>query len=419
MKFSGSSGMRMQYSRELVDEIYRLGFSLGSKYGDIAVAGDFRKTTEPLMHVLMGAILAAGADVSFGGHVPTPSLAYATKNHDAGAMITASHNPPEYNGVKLWNRDGSAFSEGQMRELSVGKISTWKDVGRTVEEDMVGAHRNAILNDSKQLNIKIVVDCANGAGSVLTPFLLKDMGAEVITMNCHPSGLFPGHPSEPNKENLRALRDMVLRTGADLGIAHDGDADRFIAITSSGRYLSGDEILAIFTKYYGFRRIVAPVNSSMLLSEFAEVVPCKVGDANVSQMMKNRGVEFGGENSGTQIFASWRFTPDAIYAAVKFAEIAEREDIDAIVSEFPKFHTLRRSYRYEKRESVERKIKEIVKDYEAITVDGYRVNLDDSWFLIRFSGTEPKVRVTVESKSKDRGEKIMMEIEREIKEALK
>ncbi len=409
MKFSGSSGVRMLWSKDLLDFAYNMSMVLGKRFGRVVVGGDFRTTSKAIMHVMSGALSASGADTYIAGAVPTPTLAFATQNFDIGVMITASHNPPEYNGIKLWNPDGSAVADTM--ELESGEICNWHDVGKIAEYDARAMHMNALIEHFDSLELRVVVDCANGAASVITPFVLRALGAEVITLNCHPSGTFPGHPSEPSKANLESLKRVVTSTGADLGIAHDGDADRFIAVTSSGQYLNGDYILAVFLKALNLNKIVAPVNSSMLLDNFAKVVRVKVGDANVSQEMKKRGVEFGGEVSGTQIFANWRYTPDAIYAALKFAKLAEKYDIDSIVSEFPTYHTLRKSIVYSDREIMEAKIERVVREYDNVNlVDGYRVELEGGWFLIRFSGTEPKVRITVEHADRDKAKSILARI---------
>jgi len=405
----------MKWSVDLLNFAHHLGLSLGNKYSSIVIASDFRETSDSLLSVMAGAIMAGGADVYYGGKVPTPVLAFGARNHDAGVMITASHNPPEYNGIKLWNSDGSAFTDEQMNEIIGEEVEEWYETGKWREENIIEDYRQAILKEFSFLNLKTVVDCSNGAGSVITPFLLRELGAEVVTLNCYPSGQFPGHESEPSEKNLEVLKRMVVNKKADLGIAHDGDADRFIAITASGKYLSGDYILAIFIKALGFSKIVAPVDSSMLLDNFAEVIRCKVGDANVSHVMKEKDVEFGGENSGTQIFAKWRYTPDAIYAALKFAEISMKEDIDSMIDSFPRYHTLRKSVYYENRGEVKRKIEEFVKDYEVERIDGYRVSLDNGWFLIRFSGTEPKVRITVEFEDEKRAEEVMESIVKTLK----
>jgi len=405
----------MKWSVDLLNFAHHLGLSLGNKYSSIVIASDFRETSDSLLSVMAGAIMAGGADVYYGGKVPTPVLAFGARNHDAGVMITASHNPPEYNGIKLWNSDGSAFTDEQMNEIIGEEVEEWYETGKWREENIIEDYRQAILKEFSFLNLKTVVDCSNGAGSVITPFLLRELGVEVVTLNCHPSGQFPGHESEPSEENLEYLKRMVVRCKADLGIAHDGDADRFIAVTPKGRYLSGDYILALFSKVLGYRKIVAPVDSSMLLENFAEVLRCKVGDANVSHMMKSWGVEFGGENSGTQIFAKWRYTPDAIYAALKFSEITMREDIDALVESFPRYNIIRKSIYYENREDMEKKIEEFVKDYDVERIDGYRVSLGDGWFLIRFSGTEPKIRITVEFEDEKKAKKVIEDIVKALK----
>ncbi len=408
MKFTGSSGVRMKWGKELFDFANEIGLRIGGSYERVIIGGDFRTTTKTIIHILSGAISAAGCDVDIAGHVPTPSLAYAAQKYDLGVMVTASHNPSEYNGIKLWNPDGSALNEFKFEGINVAE---WDRIGKVDEFDAVSYHFNALIKEFRNIDLKVVIDCANGASSVLSPYVFKALGAKVITLNCHPSGLFPGHPSEPTEQNLKYLKEMVIKTGSDLGIAHDGDSDRFVAITSSGRYVDGDHILAVFTKILGFEKIVAPVDSSMLLDSLAKVVRVKVGDANVSMVMKEQNIEFGGENSGTQIFGDWRYTPDAIYAALKFAEIASKHDIDEVIDSFPTYCTIRKSLIYDDRKDMERKVKKLVSEYDNVTsIDGFRVSMKNGWFLIRFSGTEPKVRVTVEHEDRKKAEALMDEI---------
>ena len=411
MKFSGSSGIRAPWSSELFALVQEIGFSLGKEYENVVVGSDFRRTSGLLSHLLISSLLSSGAWVTYGGRVPTPSLAFSTKHFDAGIMITASHNPPEYNGLKFFNPDGSSFSGAQIGDLINGRreFAGWNEIKEPVFKNILKEHIEEIIKNSKELDLKIVVDCSNGSASIITPKILGMLGARVITINCHPDGNFPGHESEPSEENLKQLKRVVIKSKANLGIAHDGDGDRFIAISPQGKYINGDYILAIFTKIYRFKRIVAPVDSSMLLENFAEVIRCRVGDANVSQIMKEKNVEFGGEQSGTQIFSRWNYSPDAIYSAVKFSEIVMNKDVDEIISSFPEYKILRKSIEYRDREEMEKKIKKYVENYEYIDIDGFRVVLDNSWFLIRFSGTEPKIRITVEGEE-DKIKNIMDDI---------
>ncbi len=411
MKYTGSSGIRMKWSEELIDVAKMLGTSLGSTYDRVIIASDFRETSDALKSTMIGTLLSAGSEVYDAGKMPTPTLAYGAKDFDMGIMITASHNPPEYNGIKLWNPDGSAFTEKQMNEISKNKgVEEWNSVGKLHGADALRRHMDAIIESSEGFKgLKVVVDCSNGASSVISPYVLRKLGAEVLTINCHPDGSFPGHPSEPSEENLELLKRMAVKRNA-IGIAHDGDADRFIAVSPSGRYLDGDKIMAIFIKEMGFRKVVVPVNSSMLIDRFAKVIRCPVGDANVSWKIKEAGYEFGGEQSGTQIFADWRYTPDAIYSAVKFAEIAYRTDIDDILNGFPEYVTLRKSIYYTDRAKMEEKIERFMEGKNPDRTDGWRVDMKDVWFLIRFSGTEPKVRITVEAEEREEAERMMNEI---------
>ncbi len=413
MKYIGSSGIRMKWGPELVEIGRNIGHAMSEKYENVIIASDFRESSDSLVEIIKGALLSSGTSLYDAGKVPTPTLAYAAKDFDAGIMVTASHNPPEYNGIKLWNPDGSAFSEEQMKELKEDKadIASWEKTGGLYNFDALSLHKEAIIKNANSLEgLKVIVDCSNGASCVITPYLLRILGAEVTTINCHPDGRFPGHSSEPSEENLELLRKMVPRKGADLGIAHDGDADRFIAVSSSGRYLNGDMIMAVFIREFGYGKVVAPVDSSMLLENYAEVERSKVGDANVSQRIKELGYEFGGEQSGTQIFAEWRLTPDAIYSAVKFSEIALNNNIDEIIDSFPSYTTLRKSIFYEDRKKMEGSIERFLKEYEVLRIDGWRVKMDDLWFLIRFSGTEPKIRITVEAEDKGKAEEMMKRI---------
>ena len=417
MKYTGSSGIREKWGITLVETAKNIALALSERYGRIALASDFRETSDSLRSITAGYLMAGGAEVYDAGKVPTPTLAYAGKDTDAGLMITASHNPAEYNGIKLWNPDGSAFSEKQMRDLSGGRLVDWKHTGKIHSINAISMHSEAILKRAASLEgLKIVIDCSNGAGSVITPHLLRELGAKVIAINCHPDGSFPGHPSEPSDENLALLKRTVVNERADIGIAHDGDADRFISVSPSGKLMNGDEIMAVFIRHYGFKNVVAPVNSSMLLDRYAEVSRSKVGDANVSQMLKELGYPFGGEQSGTQIFSDWRYTPDAIYSAIMFSVIAAERDIDETISDFPEYFTLRKGIAYDDREITEKRIETLMESYEPETMDGWRVNLGDAWFLIRFSGTEPKLRISVESEDRKRAEKIMDMIMKEVNE---
>ncbi len=414
----GSSGIRGIVNEKITPDLVRnLGMTLGRDNDEVIVGRDPRPTGHMLHSALVAGLTSVGSDVKDAGMVPTPTLAQAAENFDCGVMITASHNTAEYNGIKLWNPDGSSFNTeqtGRIEERLDDKKSlpSWDSVGKeSLYEGATEEHIDRILRDfGDDHDLKVVVDCSNGAGSLVTPYLLKEMGCEVVTLNCQPDGTFPAHPSEPIEENLGELSKMVEKSDADLGIAHDGDADRMVAFDSTGRYLGGDELLAIFAEE--FSDVVVPVNSSMLIEEVADNVNrCKVGDVFVSEMVKDIGAEFGGEPSGTWIFPKISYGPDGIYAAAFLVDMYEKIDIVEKVNELVSYPRSKISIETHKKSKVMDELVSLYKDRYSDDrlsfVDGIRFEEQDGWGLIRASGTEPKVRLTVESKEEEQLDKMI------------
>src|SRR5439155_25722889 len=186
---------------------------------------------------LIAGVLALGADATDAGMVSTPTLARGAKDNKCGVVITASHNPAPYNGIKVWNPDGVAFDEAQQEEIEAAlerksfSHAAWNKVGtRHVRADLADLHERSILAAVGHATLKVVVDCGSGATSEITPSVLKGMGCKVTALNAHPDGHFPGRDPEPTEENLELLRRTVRALEADLGIAHDGDGDRMVAV---------------------------------------------------------------------------------------------------------------------------------------------------------------------------------------------
>ncbi len=426
----GSSGIRGPVNEKITPDLIRkIGAALGEDSQEIIVGRDSRPTGDMLFSALAAGITSTGADVKDAGLVPTSTLAHQTQHFDYGVMITASHNPAPDNGIKLWNPDGSSFDTEQMKEIedrieSRSSLSSWEEVGeggtylKAVEEHM----KDILGLVGKKHDSKVIIDCANGAGSVVTPYLLKEMGCEVVTLNAQPDGTFPAHASEPVEENLKDLQKLVERSDADLGIAHDGDADRMVAFDRTGRYLGGDELLALFSEMYS-ESVVVPVNSSMVIDELAdETFRSKVGDVFVSEMVKEKDADFGGEPSGTWIFPEMSLGPDGIYAAALLTDLCEKIDIVQKVNELPSYPRRKESIEVEdKKEIMDRLIQDYKEHYseEGLNfIDGIRFEEEKGWGLIRASGTEPKIRMTVESKSQDGLEDMMQKLKEDIRSHL-
>jgi phosphoglucosamine mutase len=414
MQLFGTSGIRRLFDADLVQLALRVGMALGKGYGSIVVASDTRTSAGVLKHALISGALSGGANCSDGGVLSTPTLALAARSFRAGVMITASHNPPEYNGIKLINPDGSAFSPAQCRrveELVLGDLPRavpWQEIGLSnVLSGAIEGHSERILKDLPSgLGLKVVVDCGCGPASGITPYLLQKLGCRVVGLNCYPSGFFPRNP-EPTEANLGDLIKATKEFGADLGIAHDGDADRMMAVDDKGRFVPGDKLLGLFAREVGAKEVVTTLDASMAIDEMGfRVTRTRIGDTAVSEELKGGG-DFGGEPSGSWIFPDISLCPDGIYAAGRIAVIASRKCLSGLIDEMPAYPILRGSVGVEgvAMSELEPRLA-AMKPLSLDKRDGIRLSFADGWLLIRASGTEPKVRVTAEAKSRAQAEEL-------------
>lgn len=397
-----------------------LGKALGELYGATVLGRDPRTTGPMLGSAFIAGVLAAGSNVVDAGLLPTPTLARGAREYRCGAMITASHNPAPYNGVKLWNPDGMAFDEAQQEEIEAAldarssRNASWDRVGDLSHRgDLVERHMDAILRDIGSAELRVVVDCGCGATSVITPYLLREMGCEVFAINAHPDGHFPGRDPEPTEGNLALLKSTVQSVHADLGIAHDGDGDRMVAVAGDGTFVDGDTLLAIFARREVRRSLVVPVDASMVLEDLlpnAQIIRTRVGDVYVASEIKRRHADFGGEPSGTWIFPKASLCPDGIYAAARLVSLVAERPLAALAQEVPRYPVVRSTLPFDpaKRDEIERSMDRRLRALGAdvTTVDGWRLQFDDGWALVRFSGTEPKIRVLAESRDEARAKEI-------------
>jgi phosphoglucosamine mutase len=389
----GSSGIRQRFDQSLVATALAVGSALGTHFNEIVVGTDTRTTSPLLARTVIAGILGSGGIAYSSGIAPTPSIAYAVRQVKAGCMITASHNPEEYNGLKLFNPDGSSFTTPQQAEmerlLGSPHWADWQCQGAQHPFDAITPHKKAILDAvSIRPGLSAVVDCGNGAGSVMTPSLLADAGIKPVCINCDPAGYF-ARPSEPLAEHLGYVGEMVKKTKSTCAVVHDGDADRMVAFDNRGRYIDGDHLLMLFARHLGAQRVVTTSDASMIIEDMAEVRRTPVGDTFVSEELLRWG-DFGGEPSGAWIFPHHSYCPDGPYAAALFCEIAGSCDVADELDAMPSYPILRESVPDEKS-------REIVSSLGAENpTDGIRVTGEGGWYLIRASGTEPKIRITAE-----------------------
>lgn len=427
MSLFGSSGIRGVVGADFtVDLAAKIGNAVGSLHGEIIHGRDPRLSGLMVLQALVAGETAAGAQVYDAGMVPTPTLAMAAEDFDCGIMITASHNPPEYNGIKLWNADGSAFNSEQMAEIEKRIAADWQTVGWKSTgsyqswEGAIEKHTAVICDALTDSSAKTVIDCGCGATSVISPLVLRTLGCKVTSLNAQPDGYFPGRTSEPTEEQLQDLKTLVIKKEADVGIAHDGDGDRMVAVDETGKYLSGDRLLLLFASWLGVNSIAVPVDASMAVDDLVkEVHRCRVGDVFISELLKERDIDFGGEPSGTYVFPEEYYCPDGIFAGALLSKIAAERKLSESIAELPTYPAFRgsSSFNSAQREVVTSRLAEEMAavDCDHLTVlDGYRAESADGWFLIRLSGTEPKLRFVAEARAetearefKEQAEKII------------
>ena len=400
----GSSGIRKLFAQELLSLGPLVGAAVSVDAKRIVLATDTRTSRSTLSDAILSGLISGGAEVSFGGIAPTPSVALAAGQADAGVMITASHNPENYNGYKLFRPDGSSYTVSQQEEIerrvAEPVYAAWDKQGSVSPADIITPHKEKILAEiTVPENMTVVVDCGNGAGGQITPDVLGADGAKVIPVNCDPSGKF-ARPSEPLEKNLLHIPELIRKTGASCAVVNDGDADRMMAFDNLGRYVDGDSLLALFAKYLDAKQVVTTVDASMSIEEVAEVHRTPVGDSFVSEELLSWGT-FGGEPSGSWIFPKHSLCPDGPYAAALFAEISSEWNVAEELDALPKYTILRDAV-------MTPNGKEIMGILGAENpTDGIRFADDNGWYLIRASGTEPKVRCTAEGRTKDDAKRML------------
>ncbi|QLG29789.1 phosphoglucosamine mutase (plasmid) [Halorarum halophilum] len=419
----GTSGIRGAVGDEVTaTTALEVGRALASGGANRVVVGrDPRESGRMLTRALVAGLTECGTDVVRLGEVPTPTVARGIDwyDADAGVVVTASHNPPADNGLKLWDESGAAYvgprQDAVAERIESGEfdLAPWDGVGDASRaDDAAERHVEALVEAGAPLDgLTVAVDPGNGSGR-LTATALHRLGADVETLNAEPDGSFPARPSEPTAEHCRSLCLFTGSTDADLGIAHDGDADRMMAVTASGEFVPGDHLLALFGRdaVEPGERVAAPLNTSMTVRRAlqdigASLTLTAVGDGHVAERTADRSVAFGGEPSGAWIWPDEARCPDGPLAAVKLASmVAARGPLADQLSTIETTPLRRESVSVERNDEVVAEVVEAIRDrYDAVTdIDGVRVDLDDGWFLVRASGTQPLVRITAEAENADR-----------------
>ncbi|MSR78430.1 MAG: phosphomannomutase/phosphoglucomutase [Candidatus Omnitrophica bacterium] len=426
---------------ELTDEVIEgLGRAVGTvlrreKKQKISLGHDFRPSHKRLVQALLKGISSTGIDVIQLGLIPTPLLYFSVSylNLDAGICITGSHNPPEYNGVKIHFKDRPFFGteiQGLYQLMKAGDFE--KGNGKLETAEIIKPYREyvrKIFNFKKK--IKVVVDSGHGMGGIVAPDLFRDLGHEVIELYSNLDSTFPDHhpdPSEP--KNLRDLQEKVLETKAQLGIAFDGDADRIGVVDEKGNIIAGDQLLLIYARAILKKKpgavIIGDVKCSKLIYDDitkhgGKALMWKTGHSLIKAKMKETHAELAGEMSGHMFFQDrWFGFDDAIYAGCRMLEIVDdtSDSVSSFLSDLPKtFSTPEIRVDCpddQKFDLVKRAVLEFKKKYNVIDIDGARVEFPDGWGLVRASNTQPVLVMRFEATTEKRLEEIRKIVEDQI-----
>ncbi len=431
MAIFGSSGIRGRYPSEVNETLFlELGAALGSLYEAVVVGRDVRASGVPLAQALAAGATSRGAEVHDAGLVTTPTLGHLAARFDSGAMVTASHNPPEYNGLKLWLPSGMAFDENRRATFEAAMATSaapvnWKDVGSIYPHPGgLREHQEKILSAVESAETHVVLDCGNGSTSLLTPELLRRLGCDVDCLNCQPDGAFPGRGAEPTEEALTDLSRRVRGSEASLGIAHDGDGDRMVALDEEGRMVKPEKLLILFARAIGARRVVAPVDSSMILEDVLgkdAVIRSRVGDVYVAETLAQEGADLAGETSSTWIFPDFALCPDGPYAAARLCVMLQDGPLGEQLEGLPDYPLRRGTVAYDPADRDLTPLQEAMEAVDASEVnrlDGWRFSFDDAWAIVRASGTEPVIRLTVEARDEARTTEIYETLRAKVSEAV-
>ena len=445
----GTNGIRGVVNEELTPEmVIKIGSAIGTffKHAKLLVGYDARTSSPLLARAVIAGLNATGCDVLLANMAPTPALQYAVKNHklDGAVIITASHNPPEYNGIKvIWN-DGIELSREQ--EIEVENIFfeekveyvDWDKIGKTSE--LQGVIDNYIEAIEQRVDVAgitkkhfhVVADAANSVGNLAAPRLLREFGCKVTTINGNIDGTFPGRPPEPRPENLKDLALTVKAVSADLGVAYDGDADRSIFVDEHGEIHWGDKTFALVEKHFlkenPGEKIVTPISSSTLVKDIADayngkIVWTKVGSVTVSQTMKKLNAKLGGEENGGIFYGLHQSVRDGAMATALILDIMAKtgEKLSKLLGELPKYFIEKGKVECpeEAKEKVLEKLVKQVRSLNINTIDGVKIWFEDqSDILIRPSGTEPIYRLYAEAKTEEKAIQLVNEYTLKLKKII-
>ncbi|MBN1376163.1 MAG: hypothetical protein JXA01_08420 [Dehalococcoidia bacterium] len=423
----GTSGVRGVVNQDLsVDLCKNVGKALGTMLAagsPVCLGTDSRLSRELIKKAVTDGLTESGVNVAHLGIVPTPAVALLTREvgFDAGIMITASHNPPEFNGIKLFNSDSIGFNRQQEQSLEdiyysenfrTGKIGS-SEYSPHIKDRYFDFLLSMVSTWPLNRNLKIMVDPGNGAASGFASELFKKLDLQVIPINNEPDGRFPNRASEPKEDTLQGTIKFLRQKNADLAVCFDGDADRVVFCDQEG-FIGFNEMIAFISRNAvissGKTAVATTVETGMLLDLAIEdlggrVIRGKVGDVYTAHLARDNDAAIGVESVGVYILPQAGYYPDSMLAALMLlASVTEISEIRKFISSLPTLYFSKEKItcHNDLKAPVMRHIAgraQSLGPAQVNNLDGIRLEFGDAWMLIRASGTEPAIRVMAESRN--------------------
>lgn len=436
-KLFGSSGIRGLANKDITTTLsQRVGAAIATMHqgGQVIVGYDARISGPMLEAALSSGLNAAGADVIQVGLVPTPVTAWmiGETDSDAGVEITASHNPPPYNGLKVFNSDGMSLTIQE--QLATEKIleeesydwAEWNTIGMVEEVEAIDPYVEMLVDTLNiEDELKVGLDCFCGATSTLAPTAFAEFPLKSNIINAIPDGSFPAGNPEPSRDSLLRLGKYMKAIGCTVGFGFDGDGDRMMPVGADGLMVNPDKALAAYAGYAVEKNnggtVVTHVGASMNVDDAVKkaggkVVRTPVGDAFITEAMMKHKAVFGGEPVGAWVFPEHHMCPAGVLGALKVIEALGDMDktLEEFISGVPEYPLDRvklecpEKMKHRAMMLIAKKYQDVFRDVESISkVDGVRLEMEKGWALIRPSGTEPLIRITVEGRTEKDVQAIM------------
>ncbi|MEJ2775729.1 phosphoglucosamine mutase [Sulfolobaceae archaeon RB850M] len=437
-KLFGTDGVRGVINKELTPELaLKLGKAIGTFFGrgsKLLVGRDARAGGDMLVKAVEAGLLSVGVKVFDGGLAATPALQFAVKTlgYDGGVIVTASHNPAQYNGIKVVDKDGIEIrreKEYQIEDIYFNErfnTQEWSALTNEVkkEDRVIDTYVSGILShiDTEKVSKKhytVLIDPANSVGALSTPLVARALGCKIYTLNGNLDSLFPARQPEPTFESLKDTAVVARSLKVNLAVAHDGDADRAIFIDSEGRIQWGDRSGTLLSYWAHVKnpnlpkRVVTAVSSSSLVEEYLskysmEVVWTRVGSVDIAHKIQDEGAVAGFEENGGFIYPPHQYVRDGAMTFALMLELMASENVSSaeLFDTLPKYYLVKTKVDLKPGYDISALYNKLIQMYsgkgKTITIDGVKVIGEDYWFLVRKSGTEPIIRILVEAKEQEK-----------------